>query len=110
LRSLLSVQEQQLVFLNEDLPEWIEMEITSIVFRYKDNSRQQDNDEERELVRSKFVFLFHKNSTASRGKLAFRSRWSLKGKSRQTLYIMLDAFVGKRKLKDALASVLNDVK
>jgi predicted ABC-type ATPase len=51
LRSLLSVQERQLVFLSEDLPEWIEKEITSIVFRYKDNSRQQDNDEERDRPR-----------------------------------------------------------
>lgn len=35
---------------------------------------------------------------------------SLPETERQTLYIMLDAFVGKRKLKDALAGVLNDVK
>lgn len=35
---------------------------------------------------------------------------SLPDAERQTLYIMLDAFVGKRKLKEALAGVLNEVK
>ncbi len=29
---------------------------------------------------------------------------------RQTLYSMLDAFVGKKKLKDTLSTVLNDMK
>jgi len=29
---------------------------------------------------------------------------------KNTLYSMLDAFVGKRKLKDALSNVLQDVK
>jgi hypothetical protein len=32
------------------------------------------------VVRSEFMFLLYKNSTARRGKLAFCSRWSLKGK------------------------------
>jgi hypothetical protein len=32
------------------------------------------------------------------------------GGERQTLYTMLDAFVGKKKLKDALKGVLKDVK
>ena len=35
---------------------------------------------------------------------------SLSEEERKTIYTMLDAFVGKKKLKDALASVLNDVK
>jgi transcriptional regulator with XRE-family HTH domain len=34
----------------------------------------------------------------------------LNKEERQTLYTMLDAFVGKKKLKDALAGVLKDVK
>jgi len=29
---------------------------------------------------------------------------------RKTIYTMLDAFIGKRKLKDALSGVLQDVK
>jgi len=29
---------------------------------------------------------------------------------RKTIYTMLDAFVGKKKLKDALSNVLQDVK
>ncbi len=29
---------------------------------------------------------------------------------RSTIYVMLDAFLGKQKLKDVLANVLNDVK
>jgi len=40
MRSLLSVQEKQLVYLNEDLPDWIESELTNIANRYKNN----DND------------------------------------------------------------------
>lgn len=35
---------------------------------------------------------------------------SLNDDEKNTLYSMLDAFVGKRKLKDALSGVLNDVK
>lgn len=35
---------------------------------------------------------------------------SLNEEEKQTIYIMLDAFIGKRKLKDALQSVLHDVK
>lgn len=33
----------------------------------------------------------------------------LPDEERKTLYTMLDAFVGKRKLKDALSNVLQDV-
>ena len=40
MRSLLSVQEKQLVYLNEDLPDWIESELTNIANSYKNN----DND------------------------------------------------------------------
>jgi transcriptional regulator with XRE-family HTH domain len=35
---------------------------------------------------------------------------SLPDTEKQTIYTMLDAFIGKRKLKDALAAVLSDVK
>ena len=35
---------------------------------------------------------------------------SLTDDEKKTLYSMLDAFVGKRKLKDALSNVLQDVK
>ncbi|KAA3647503.1 MAG: hypothetical protein DWP98_09265 [Bacteroidetes bacterium] len=34
----------------------------------------------------------------------------LSEEERQTLYTMLDAFVGKKKLKDTLSTVLNDMK
>lgn len=34
----------------------------------------------------------------------------LSEEERQTLYTMLDAFIGKKKLKDTLSNVLNDVK
>lgn len=40
MRSLLSVQEKQLVYLNEYLPDWIENELTNIASHYKNN----DND------------------------------------------------------------------
>lgn len=35
---------------------------------------------------------------------------SLTDDEKQTIYSMLDAFIGKRKLKDALSNVLQDVK
>jgi len=35
---------------------------------------------------------------------------SLSSEEKQTIYTMLDAFIGKRKLKDALSSVLHDIK
>jgi transcriptional regulator with XRE-family HTH domain len=35
---------------------------------------------------------------------------SLNGEEKNTLYSMLDAFIGKRKLKNALSNVLQDVK
>lgn len=35
---------------------------------------------------------------------------SLSDEEKQTIYTMLDAFIGKRKLKDALSNVLQDVK
>ena len=34
----------------------------------------------------------------------------LSEEERNTLYFMLDAFLGKQKLKDVLSNVLNDVK
>lgn len=35
---------------------------------------------------------------------------TLNEEEKHTIYVMLDAFIGKRKLKDALSGVLNDVK
>jgi len=35
---------------------------------------------------------------------------SLNNDEKNTIYTMLDAFIGKRKLKDALSNVLQDVK
>ena len=35
---------------------------------------------------------------------------SLSSEEKQTIYTMLDAFIGKRKLNDALSSVLHDIK
>lgn len=35
---------------------------------------------------------------------------SLSPEEKQTIYTMLDAFIGKRKLKDALSNVLTEVK
>jgi hypothetical protein len=35
---------------------------------------------------------------------------TLSEEERKTIYTMLDAFVGKKKLKDALSNVLQDVK
>lgn len=35
---------------------------------------------------------------------------SLSDEEKQTIYTMLDAFIGKRKLKDALSNVLTEVK
>ena len=35
---------------------------------------------------------------------------SLSDEEKQTIYTMLEAFIGKRKLKDALSNVLQDVK
>ncbi|KAF0128626.1 MAG: hypothetical protein FD155_3075 [Bacteroidetes bacterium] len=35
---------------------------------------------------------------------------SLNDEEKHTIYIMLDAFIGKRRLKDALSSLLTEVK
>lgn len=35
---------------------------------------------------------------------------ALTEEERKTIYTMLDAFIGKKKLKDALSNVLHDVK
>lgn len=35
---------------------------------------------------------------------------TLNDEEKHTIYVMLDAFIGKRKLKDALSGLLNDVK
>ena len=35
---------------------------------------------------------------------------TLNDNEKQTIYTILDAFIGKKKLKDALSGVLNDMK
>ena len=45
IRSLLSIQQKRLVFLADDLPEWIAHEITDVANRFRDNSREQDDGE-----------------------------------------------------------------
>ncbi len=35
---------------------------------------------------------------------------TLNEEEKHTIYVMLDAFIGKRKLEDALSAVLKDVK
>lgn len=42
------------------------------------------------------------------GKVALME--ALNNEEKHTIYTMLDAFIGKRKLKDALSNVLQDVK
>jgi predicted ABC-type ATPase len=43
---LLKIKQQQLVYLNADLPIGVERTIINIADRYRDNSRDNDNDEE----------------------------------------------------------------
>lgn len=42
-RSLLSIQQNRIVFLASDLPQWIKNEVTAIAQQLKDNSMRQDN-------------------------------------------------------------------
>jgi predicted ABC-type ATPase len=44
---LLKIKHQQLVYLNADLPIGVEQTIIDIANKYRDNSRNEDNDEER---------------------------------------------------------------
>ncbi|MGF7080267.1 hypothetical protein [Mucilaginibacter sp. UYCu711] len=44
---LLKIKQQQLVYLNADLPIGVEQTIIDIANKYRDNSRDEDNDEER---------------------------------------------------------------
>ncbi|RWY46051.1 zeta toxin family protein [Mucilaginibacter gilvus] len=46
-RPLLSIKQQQLVYLSTDLPIGVEQTIVNIADRYRDNSRNEDNDEDR---------------------------------------------------------------
>jgi predicted ABC-type ATPase len=46
-RPLLSIKQQQLVYLSTDLPIEVEQTIINIADRYRDNSRNEDNDEDR---------------------------------------------------------------
>jgi predicted ABC-type ATPase len=46
---MLKIKEQQLVYMSEDLPIGIEQTVISIADRFRDNSRDEDNDEEQDL-------------------------------------------------------------
>lgn len=45
-RSLLNIENQQLVYLSDDLPVGVAQTILNIADRFRDNSRDEDNDEE----------------------------------------------------------------
>jgi predicted ABC-type ATPase len=45
-KSLLSVKQQELIYLSTNLPDSLEQTIINIANRYMDNSRDEDNDEE----------------------------------------------------------------
>jgi predicted ABC-type ATPase len=47
LELLLKIKQQQFVYLNAELPTGVEQTIINIADLYRDNSRDQDNDEER---------------------------------------------------------------
>ena len=47
LKPLLNIKQQQLVYLSDDLPAAVEQTIINIADRYRENSRDQDNDEEK---------------------------------------------------------------
>jgi hypothetical protein len=44
---LLKIKQQQVVYLNPDLPIGVEQTIINIADKYRNNSRDEDNDEER---------------------------------------------------------------
>jgi predicted ABC-type ATPase len=48
-RSLLSIKQQELIFLSTNLPASVEQTIINIADRYRNNSRDKDNDEEQGL-------------------------------------------------------------
>jgi predicted ABC-type ATPase len=45
-KSLLNMENRQLIYLNDDLPSGVEQTIVNIATRYRNNSRDEDNDEE----------------------------------------------------------------
>jgi len=45
-KSLLKIEQQQLIYLSDDLPTRVERTIINIVDRFRNNSRDEDNDEE----------------------------------------------------------------
>jgi predicted ABC-type ATPase len=46
---MLKIKEQRLVYMSEDLPVGIEQTVINIADRFRDNSRDEDNDEEQDL-------------------------------------------------------------
>lgn len=45
-KSLLSIKQQELIYLSTNLPASVEQTVINIADRYRDNSRNEDNDEE----------------------------------------------------------------
>ncbi len=46
---MLKIKEQRLVYMSQDLPVGIEQTVINIADRFRDNSRDEDNDEEQDL-------------------------------------------------------------
>ena len=45
-KSLLKIEQQQLIYLDDDLPARVEQTIINIADRYRSNSKGEDNDDE----------------------------------------------------------------
>jgi len=45
-RSLLNIENQQLIYLSTNIPVGVEQTVINIANRFRDNSRDEDNDEE----------------------------------------------------------------
>jgi hypothetical protein len=60
--------------------------------------------------RNKTACLISFRDTPNKGEEKVSLIEALTDEERKTIYTMLDAFIGKKKLKDALANVLHDVK
>lgn len=49
LKSILSIKQQELIYLGSNLPTSVEQTVINIANRYRDNPRNEDNDEEQDL-------------------------------------------------------------
>ena len=45
-KSLLKIEQQQLIYLGDDLPARVEQTVINIADRYRNNSKGEDNDDE----------------------------------------------------------------